>query len=83
MTVYSRQHVLCDGFRNHLKITALCGHSMISPAMIDHHVEKIKKGEITPEEAGKKLAKPCPCGIFNIPRAVDELKMAAAEKATG
>jgi hypothetical protein len=63
----------------HLKITTLCGHSMISPAMINHYVEKIKKGEITPEEAGKKIAKPCPCGIFNTPRTVEELKKLAAK----
>ncbi len=64
---------------NHLKITTLCGHSMVSPSMIDHYVEKIKKGEITPEEAGKKLAKPCPCGFFNVPRTIEELKKLAAK----
>jgi len=64
---------------DHLKITTLCGHSMISPVMIDHYVEKIKKGEITPEEAGKKIAKPCPYGIFNVPRTVEVLKKLAAK----
>ncbi len=62
---------------DHLKITTLCGHSMVSRTLIDHYVEKIKKGEMTPEEAGKKIAKPCPCGIFNIPRTVEELKKLA------
>lgn len=61
----------------HLKITTLCGHSMISPQIINHYVEEIKKGEITPEDAGKKIAKPCPCGIFNVPRTVEELKKLA------
>ncbi len=64
---------------DHLKITTLCGHSMISKSLIEHYVEKIKKGEITPEEAGKKIAKPCPCGIFNVPRTVDVLKKLAAK----
>jgi len=64
---------------DHLKITTLCGHSMISKSLIDHYVEKIRKGEITPEEAGKKIAKPCPCGIFNVPRTVDVLKKLAAK----
>ncbi len=59
---------------DHLKITTLCGHSMVSPKMIDHYVDMINKGEISPEEAGKKLAKPCPCGIFNVPRTVEVLK---------
>lgn len=62
---------------DHLKITTLCGHGMISPAMIDHYVEKIKEGDITPEEAGKKIAKPCPCGIFNVSRTVEVLKIMA------
>jgi len=64
---------------DHLKITTLCGHHMISPAMIDHYVEKIKEGKITPEEAGKKIAKPCPCGIFNVPRTVEVLKKLTAK----
>jgi len=28
-------------------------------------------------EAGKKLAKPCPCGIFNPLRAAEQLKILA------
>ncbi len=64
---------------DHLKITTLCGHSMVSPSLIDHYVQKIKKGEISPEEAGKKMAKPCPCGIFNVPRTVEVLREMAAK----
>lgn len=58
---------------DYLKITTLCGHSMVSPKMIDHFVEEVKKGNMTPIEAGKKIAKPCPCGIFNVSRAIEEL----------
>ncbi len=65
---------------DHLKITTLCGHSMISRSLIDHYVEKIKKGEITAEEAGKQIAKPCPCGIFNVPRTVEVLKKMASQR---
>lgn len=61
----------------HLKITTRCGHHMISPAMIDHYVEKIKEGSITPEEAGEKLAAPCVCGIFNVPKTIEEIKKMA------
>ena len=63
---------------DHLKITTLCGHSMISPALIDHYVGEIKKGAITPEEAGRRMAKSCPCGIFNVPRTIEVLKKLAA-----
>ncbi len=59
-------------------IATLCGHHMVSPAMIDHYVEKIKKGKISPEAAVKKLAGPCVCGIFNTDRTVEVLKRMAA-----
>ncbi len=52
---------------------------MISPEMIDHYVEKIKDGSITPEEAGRKLAGPCVCGIFNVPKTVGEIKKMAGK----
>ena len=58
---------------DHLKITTLCGHSMVSSKMIDHFVEEVKNGNMTPLEAGKKIAKPCPCGIFNVSRAIEEI----------
>jgi len=64
---------------DHMKITTLCGHHMVSPAMIDHYVEKIKKGKISPEAAAKKLAGPCVCGIFNTDRTVEVLKRMAAK----
>jgi hypothetical protein len=70
--IWGRTELLPE--KSHLKITTLCGHSMISPKMIDHYVAKIKSGEMSPEDAGKKIAKPCPCGIFNVPRTVEELK---------
>jgi hypothetical protein len=53
---------------DHLKITTLCGHHMVSPAMIDHYVDLIRKGKISVEAASRKLAGPCICGIFNTDR---------------
>ncbi len=64
---------------DYLKITTLCGHHMVSPAMIDHYVEKIRKGKISPEAAAKKLAGPCVCGIFNTDRTVEVLNRMAAK----
>ena len=75
--VWGRKELLPD--EDHLRITTLCGHSMVSKSLIDHYVEEIKKGKITPEEAGKKVAKPCPCGIFNVTRTVEVLKKLAAK----
>lgn len=75
--VWGKTELLPD--REHLKITTRCGHHMISPEMIDHYVEKIKDGSITPEEAGRKLAGPCVCGIFNVPKTVGEIKKMAGK----
>jgi len=75
--VWGKTELLPD--REHLKITTRCGHHMISPEMIDHYVEKIKDGSITPEEAGRKLAGPCVCGIFNVPKTVAEIKKMAGK----
>jgi hypothetical protein len=66
---------------DHLKITTLCGHSMISPAMIDHYVAEIRAKRITPEEAGRRMACSCPCGIFNVPRTVEVLGTLASREA--
>jgi hypothetical protein len=75
--VWGRRELLPD--EDHLRITTLCGHSMVSKSLIDHYVEEIKKGQISPEEAGKKVAKPCPCGIFNVTRTVEVLRKLAAK----
>ena len=41
---------------------------------------RVKKGKITPEEAGLKLATYCPCGIFNQVRAAKILDAYAPPK---
>lgn len=51
-----------------LEITTQCGHSLISPRLVDVVVKKIRKGKITPEEAARLLIKPCVCGIGNAKR---------------
>ena len=56
-----------------LEITTMCGHHCISPQSITYYIELIKKKKITVEEAARKLAKPCVCGIFNISRAISIL----------
>jgi len=50
---------------------------MFFRTLIDHDVEKIIKGEITSEEAGMKITKPCLRGIFNVPRATGMLEKMA------
>lgn len=62
-----------------LEITTMCGHHCISPQSVDHYVQLIKNGKISVQEAAKKLAKPCICGIFNLSRAVKILNKLVEE----
>jgi hypothetical protein len=57
-----------------LEITTMCGHHMIAPSIVDSLAEKASKGQTAPEEAARRLAKLCPCGIFNPVRAADLIK---------
>lgn len=54
-----------------LSITTMCGHHMIPPKYVEHMMEQVKKGRITADEAGIKLANFCYCGIFNQVRCAD------------
>lgn len=51
------------------QITTMCGHAQVSQGLVRRLIRKIKKGQMTPEEAGIELAKPCGCGVFNPVRA--------------
>lgn len=51
-----------------LEVTTMCGHAMVSANLTRAVLEKIKSGEMTPEEGADHLAQPCPCGIFNTDR---------------
>lgn len=51
------------------QLTTMCGHAMVSQGLVRRLIRKIKEGELTPEEAGHELAKPCQCGVFNPVRA--------------
>lgn len=52
-----------------LDIITMCGHAQVSSHLVTHLVEKIKKGEISVDQAAKELSKQCVCGIFNPIRA--------------
>ena len=62
-----------------MEITTMCGHGMISPNLVRKLLDDVRSGAMTAEAAGKKLATPCCCGIFNPARAA-ELLTAAAKK---
>lgn len=61
-----------------LDITTMCGHSMISFNLVRRMVSEIRKGSLSLEEASRKLARPCSCGVFNPKRAEDLLQKCVA-----
>lgn len=52
-----------------LAVTSMCGHHMVAAALVERLREHVLKGTLSPEEAAKRLACLCPCGIFNPVRA--------------
>ncbi len=51
------------------QVTTMCGHAQVAQGLVRRIIRKVKKGELTPAEAGVELAKPCGCGVFNPVRA--------------
>jgi len=64
--IHGRQELLPED--HILEVTTMCGHAMVSAKLTRAVLEKIKSGEMTPEEGADHLAQPCPCGIFNTDR---------------
>lgn len=60
-----------------LDLTTMCGHGLVSPNLIRDVVHRIRQGVLTAEDAGRRLARPCICGIFNQARAARCLKKMA------
>lgn len=60
-----------------LWITTMCGHHQVAPNHVKDLVKEVKAGKISPDEAGKELAKQCVCGIFNPARAAKIIKKMA------
>ncbi|MDD4877126.1 MAG: hypothetical protein PHQ86_08385, partial [Dehalococcoidales bacterium] len=61
------------------EVTTMCGHAMVASGLVKALVQDIKAGAISPEKAGKELAKECACGIFNPFRATKLLEEMAAK----
>ncbi len=47
------------------QITTMCGHGMVSPALVRDVVRKIKTNKVGFWEGSLILAAPCTCGIYN------------------
>lgn len=50
-------------------ISVMCGHGLISYALIEKLVEEVRKGKKTSQQAAAEMAKCCICGVFNVKRA--------------
>ena len=64
-----------------LDITTMCGHGMISFNLVRRMTDKVITGLISFEEAGRIMARPCTCGVFNPKRAEDLLRQYIAKGA--
>jgi hypothetical protein len=61
-----------------LSVTTMCGHHRISPKYVRALEEDVEQGRMSAEEAGKKLASLCLCGVFNPVRAAHILETGGA-----
>jgi hypothetical protein len=47
------------------QFTTMCGHGVVSPALVRAVIRKMKKGRVTSWEGSLIIAGPCACGIYN------------------
>ena len=66
-----------------LDITTMCGHGLVASNLVRRMAAEVSKGLISPEEAGRIMARPCTCGIFNPKRAQDLLQRYIAASLEG
>lgn len=57
-----------------LEFITMCGHGMISKALVVDTIERVKVGKMTPEEGAVRMGSPCVCGFFNPTRAIMALE---------
>lgn len=48
-----------------LELVTMCGHGRVSSNLAKHLIEKVRRKEMTPEDAALELAKQCTCNILN------------------
>ena len=57
-----------------LEFITMCGHGMISKALVVDTIERGIAGKMTPEEGAVRMGSPCVCGFFNPTRAIMALE---------
>ena len=53
-----------------LELTTMCGHHMVSPYLVKHLINQVKRGRITVKDASVEMAKQCTCNFFNVERGI-------------
>jgi hypothetical protein len=64
-----------------LEVITMCGHAQVPASLVHHMAEQVKEGRLTAVEAGLRLGRQCPCGIFNVARAAELVAAMAARSA--
>jgi hypothetical protein len=62
-----------------LEVTTMCGHHMISPALVKYLERRFIRGKITSHEAARIMGNLCVCRIFNEYRAAKILERSKRE----
>lgn len=65
--VFGKKDAIAD--EETLAITTMCGHHMIPDRYVERARSKVRRGKTRAKKAALKMAKMCPCGIFNQERA--------------
>jgi hypothetical protein len=52
-----------------LEITTMCGHHMVSPHLVNHLINQVRKNNVSAKDAAIEMAKQCTCNFFNVVRA--------------
>ncbi len=70
--VFGKKELMAD--EKTLSITTMCGHHMIPTKYVQALQDDVDTGRMSADEAAKKLASFCMCGVFNPTRASAILK---------
>jgi hypothetical protein len=70
--IWGRTDLLPD--RRILEITTMCGHGYVSRHLVEHLINRIRRGKFSLEDAAVEMAKQCVCNVFNPVRAVHLMK---------
>ena len=65
--VFGKKEAIAD--EDTLAITTMCGHHMIPDRYVERVRSRVRRGKTHTQKAALKMAKMCPCGIFNQERA--------------